>query len=192
MIGHIKGTILYQRDKSVVINVSGIGYRVFITTEAIEKLKSHKETDIVSLFTHLAVRENSMDLYGFLDQEELIFFEMLISISGIGPKSAISILSIASIEALREAVVSDNSSYLTKVSGVGKKSAQKIILELKDKISMSEITNSTHLGEDIDTLEALKSLGYSTIEARGALKNISPETSGTNNRLREALKMLGK
>lgn len=191
MIAHIKGKVSYMEDKSVIIDVSGIGYRIFVTTETFEKLKLHKEEDTVSLFTHLAVRENSMDLYGFFDKEELTFFGMLISISGIGPKSAISILSIAGIEVLKEAVVSDNVSYLTKVSGIGQKSAQKIIMELKDKISSTDISGTT-LNEDIDTIEALKSLGYSASESRDALKKIPKEISGTNNRLKEALKILGK
>ena len=113
------------------------------------------------------MREDVLDLYGFLDHRELEFFEMLISVSGIGPKGALSILGITSIETLRKAISTGDTSYLTKVSGIGKKTAEKIIIELRDKIG--EEKGGSSLQGELDALEALKSLGYSQNEAREAL-----------------------
>lgn len=192
MISHINGTVLSQESGYVVIDVSGIGYKVFITSETTELIRSMGEKANVSLHTYLAVRENSLDLYGFTEAEERSFFEMLISISGIGPKSAISILSIANLQTLKDAVISQDISYLTRVSGIGKKSAQKIVLELNDKISVIDQEKSMSLSGDLDTIEALISLGYSATEARDALKEVSKEIEGTNNRLKAALKLIGK
>ncbi|OGD66214.1 hypothetical protein A2Z61_00095, partial [Candidatus Campbellbacteria bacterium RIFCSPLOWO2_02_35_12] len=140
-----------------------------------------------------AVRETSLDIYGFLDSEELRFFEMLISISGIGPKSAIAILNVADTETLKRAISSGESSYLIKVSGIGKKNAEKIIIELRDKLGTTENLKDTEtLTGEIDTLEALQTLGYSQKEAREAMKKIEKNISGSKNLLKEALKILGK
>ncbi|MCE9548799.1 Holliday junction branch migration protein RuvA, partial [Candidatus Nomurabacteria bacterium] len=130
----------------------------------------------------------AFDLYGFLDRQELEFFEMLINVSGIGPKGALSILGVASIETLKKAINTNDTSYLTKISGIGKKTAEKIIIELRDKVGKDTEGNS--LQGELDALEALKSLGYSQNEAREALKKVSTEEN-TNTRIREALKILG-
>ncbi len=122
---------------------------------------------------------------------ELEFFEMLINVSGIGPRGALAILGISSIETLRRAISTGDTSYLTKISGIGKKTAEKIVIELRDKMThgMSEETGVSLQGE-LDALEALKSLGYSQNEARDALKKVSPDAS-TNAKIKEALKILG-
>jgi holliday junction DNA helicase RuvA len=128
-----------------------------------------------------------------LEQEELNFFELLISIPGIGPKSALAILSVVDPETLKKAVSSGDSSYLTKVSGIGKKNAEKIVLELKDKIG-AIVGNADNkiMRDEMETLEALQALGYSIHHAREALKKVPEEIKGTNNRLKETLKLLGK
>jgi Holliday junction DNA helicase RuvA len=189
MIAHVTGSLLEKRSGVAVIDVSGVGYRVFITATSAEKLP--KEGEKVSLFTHLSVRETALDLFGFTTQEELEFFELLISISGIGPKSALGILSIADVRTLKKAVSQNDTSYLTRVSGIGKKNAQKIILELGDKIAHLE-QGVGALSDDVDTLEALRSLGYSTDEARKAVKAIPEDVAGASKRLKEALRHLGK
>ncbi len=140
------------------------------------------------LFIHTHVREDAFDLYGFLNYEELEFFEMLITVSGIGPRGALVILGVASIETLRKAISSGDLAYLTKISGIGRKTAEKILLELRDKVGAE--TEGTLQGE-LDALEALKSLGYSQNEARDALKQIDSGTD-TNTKVREALKILGR
>ena len=191
MIAQLTGIITQEGEGSIILDVAGVGYLIFVSPGTLEQLHKQKK-DSVCLFTHLSVRENALDLYGFLNQEELHFFEMLISISGIGPKSALAILSIADVSTLKQAISSGDSSYLTKVSGIGTKIAKKIVLELNDKIEVLEDTEGTARREDMDTLEALKSLGYSMGEAREALKQVPRGVSGTSERLKEVLKLLGK
>jgi len=189
MISRIEGKIALRTDKYLVIDVSGVGYKISVSPDTLAKLKNKEE---VSFWTHLHVREDALDLYGFLDRSELEFFEMLIDISGIGPKSALGIIGVAPIESLKRAIASGDTSYLTKVSGVGKKTAEKIVLELRDKLSA--LGHKADMGEfkgELDALEALKSLGYSQAEAREALKKVSPTILDASSRVREALKILG-
>jgi Holliday junction DNA helicase RuvA len=150
------------------------------------KIKNGTET---MLFIHTHVREDVLDLYGFLDHSELEFFEMLISVSGVGPKSALAILGITSVDTLRKAIGTGDTSYLTKISGIGKKTAEKIVIELRDKVGKETGTDkSGSLSEELDALEALKSLGYSQHEAREALKKATG--GNTNAKIKEALKIL--
>ena len=174
----------------LLVDVNGVGYKVALSTHAHDILSQDGFTKEVSLFTHLAVRENALDLYGFLDQEELSFFEMLIGISGIGPKGALAILSLATPETLRQSIAQGDSTYLTKVSGIGKKTAEKVMLELKDKVGKLD-PGGSGLREESDAVEALKSLGYSLSEARDALKHVGGNAEGTEARVKAALKLLG-
>lgn len=185
MISHIKGKVIDKNEKFLVVETGGLGYKVFGTLELIEKTKLNAD---ISLWTHLAIRDVSHDLYGFIEKEELDFFELLIGISGIGPKSALNILSIATLTSLKKAVSSGDSAHLVKVSGIGKKNAEKIVLELKGKFEES----APDTKEEVDALEALKSLGYSYKEAHDALKKVSEKASTTSDRIKEALKILGK
>jgi len=186
MIGSIKGKIILKNEKFLIVETGGVGYKINISPGTLSKIK--KTGDEISFWIHSHVREDAFDLYGFLDRKELEFFEMLINISGIGPKSALIILSIASIEILKKAIETDDISYLTKISGIGKKTAEKIIIELRDKIG--EEKSDISLKGELDALEALKSLGYSQNQAREALKKVSPNTN-INEKIREALKILG-
>ena len=186
MIGSIKGKIILKNEKFVIVETGGVGYKISASPDTLSKLTKTDET--VSFWIHTHVREDALDLYGFLDYRELEFFEMLINVSGIGPKSALIILSIASIETLKKAIATGDISYLTKISGIGKKTAEKIIIELRDKIG--EEKSDISLKGELDALEALKSLGYSQNEAREALKKVSAD-SDTNGKIREALKILG-
>ena len=190
MISRIEGNIALVTEKFIVIDVSGVGYKVNVSPEVIVKSKKGSR---VSFWTHLAVRENALDLYGFETIDELNFFEMLIDISGIGPKSALGIIGTESIDTLKKAIASGDTSYLTKVSGIGKKTAEKIIIELRDKlVAHKEEAGGTTLRTESDALEALKSLGYSNSEAREALRKVSSEKIDTSARVKEALKILGK
>lgn len=191
MISRIKGILLSLDLKSAVVDVSGIGYKIYVGGEAIEFLVGNVGNE-VSLFTYLAVRENALDLYGFKNQESLEMFEMLITVSGIGPKSAIGILSVAPEHVIREAIVSEDTSYLTKVSGIGKKNAEKIVIELKGKFKDSGIS----IGEKKDVtkealaVEALKSLGYDEKTARDAIKKMDKEMTAEA-MIKKALKEIG-
>lgn len=198
MLGSIKGKIILKRDKWLVVETAGVGYKINVSPDTLSKIKTPNQSklgsgqeirDEIMFWIHTHVREDVLDLYGFLNLEELEFFEMLINVSGIGPKGALTILSIASIETLRKAIGTGDTAYLTKISGIGRKTAEKIVIELRDKIG--EETKGGSMQEELDALEALKSLGYSQTEAREALKKVSPDTN-TNTKIREALKILGE
>ncbi len=186
MIGSIKGRIIFKTNKFLIVEANGVGYKINVSPDVLSKTKKIGEE--ISFWIHTHVREDALDLYGFLERKELEFFEMLISVSGIGPRSALAILGIVSIETLRKAIGTGDTSYLTKISGIGKKTAEKIIIELRDKVG--EEKGGSSLQGELDALEALKSLGYSQSEAREALKKVSPDTN-TNAKIREALKILG-
>ena len=187
MIGKLRGTVDSIGERYLILDVSGIGYKVAATPDSIRRARKE---GLVSLFTHLAVRENALDLYGFFERSELELFEMLIDVSGIGPKTALQVLSLATVGTLRTAISSEDISYLTKVSGIGQKTARKIVLELKEKMGAALEGESGGLREESDAVEALKSLGYSRDEAREALKKVKG-ISGTSARVKEALRILG-
>jgi len=187
MISCLSGTVRHKGLNALVVDVSGVGYKVLVTTEtALEVAPSSP----IFLWTHLVVRETSLELFGFLDKETLDTFELLITISGIGPKSALSILNVATPSMLRQAVASGDTTYLTRVSGIGKKNAEKIVLELKDKLKITKEDRGVDMRSEGDALEALVSLGYNERDAREALKRVPKETEGASERVKAALKLL--
>jgi len=189
MIALLKGKIELKTNKFIILDVGGVGYKVFCSIAVLEKLGNKGED--TKLFIHLHSRENILDLYGFQSFKELDFFEMLISISGIGPKAGLAILSIASLRDLKTSIASGQVSLLTKVSGIGKKTAERVILELSSKILASG-ADVKKLMTDDEAIDALVSLGYTNRQARESLKQVSGKTKGTTNRIKEALKVLGK
>jgi Holliday junction DNA helicase RuvA len=189
MIASLSGTLSFTAERFLVLNVGGVGYKIFTTGEVIRT--AQKKTGEALFWTHLSVRETSLDLYGFLEQSELEFFELLLTVSGIGPKTALGIMNAAPVEMIVSAVTEGDSSHLTKVSGIGTKNAQKIVMELKGKVD--RFRSETPSGEkETDALEALEALGYSLREAREVLKKISPEAETPGEKIKEALKILGK
>ncbi len=190
MISQLEGKIVAKDLKKVVLDVHGVGYKIFISGDTHEKIKKNTG-EPVRFFTHLAVREDALDLYGFLDEEGLNFFGLLISISGIGPKTAMGILSGATVSTLRQAIASGDSNLLTKMGGIGKKNADKIVLELRDKIGIVEESEKSDFRGATDVLEALKSLGYPEREAREAMKQIDKKITNTSEKVKQALKILG-
>ncbi|MEK7564524.1 MAG: Holliday junction branch migration protein RuvA [Patescibacteria group bacterium] len=189
MIGSINGKIILKRDKFIIVETGGVGYKINISPDVLSRIQG---TNDVFLFIHTHVREDAFDLYGFLNYEELEFFEMLINVSGIGPKGALAILGIAPIDTLKKAIHTGDLAYLTKISGIGKKTAEKILIELRDKVGKNEDEEKGgSLQGELDALEALKSLGYSQNEAREALKQVSTEIN-LNTRIKEALKVLAQ
>lgn len=188
MIGYLEGTVRSIRDTYCIVLTAGVGYKVFSTKDTLTRLPIDAPA---AFWTHQAVREDALDLYGFLDETELRFFELLLSVSGIGPKSALGILDIAMVETLLSAVAAGNAGYLTSVSGVGKKTAEKIVLELKDKLSKETGFGAPAFAGDVEALEAMRALGYSANEAREALRAVSPDITKGTERLREALRLIG-
>lgn len=194
MIGRLKGKIIFREQKRLILDVNGVGYALYVSLDAFKKISRRTENDEMIFWTHLHVREDALQLYGFLEKAEVEFFEMLIAISGVGPKSAIGILGVAPLDTLKRAIASGDTSYLSKVSGIGRKTAEKIVLELKDKLGGiigAGSEDAARKGEE-DALDALQSLGYSLREARDVLKEIPPETEGAEARIKAALKLLSK
>lgn len=186
MIGHISGKVIKKSRGVLLVDVGGVGYRISIPSDTFDSLKKNSQ---INLWTHLSVRETAMDLYGFDTEKALEFFQLLIGVSGIGPKSALAIISLATIDTLSSAISSGDTSYLTKVSGIGKKSAEKIVLELKDKIGGDRTEED--LRDESDALEALHSLGYTIRQSRDALKKVGGSVSGTSEKVKSALSILG-
>ncbi len=189
MIACLSGTVRHKDLHYLVVDISGVGYKVLVTTEtALDVTPSSP----IFLWTHLVVRETSLELFGFLDKETLDVFELLITISGIGPKSALGILNVATPSMLRQAVASEDTTYLTRVSGIGKKNAEKIVLELKNKLKVTKEDTGMDTRSESDALEALVSLGYSERDAREALKRVPKELVGAGERVKAALKVLSQ
>ena len=157
----------------------------------------NKTDDEVEFFTYLNVREDALTLYGFTNYQELELFEHLISISGIGPKAGLGILSLADPETIKVAIAKGDSSILTRVSGIGKKTAERVVLELRNKFSSLQSDEvlqekSKEINDHADVIEALVGLGYSSSEAKKALVNVSAEIKDVSERIKMALKELGK
>ena len=191
MISFLRGKIIFQDKDFIIVEVGGIGYQVFV----LPNFKSDLESDEIEVYTHLYVREDILKLYGFLNLGELKLFELLISISGIGPKAAQGILSLASPENIKAAIAHGDASVLTRVSGIGRKTAERVILELRNKVEVSpdEIGKTGGaISADGDVVEALIGLGYRPAEAQSALKDIPSEVEGVEEKIKWVLKELGR
>ena len=188
MIASLSGKIELKTDRYLILDVNGVGYKIYSSPSILKELEGKNET---KLFIHLYPRENLLDLYGFLTFEELEFFEQLISVSGIGPKAGLSVMMLAPVKTLKQAIASGQKSLLTKVSGVGQKTAERIILELKDKI-IAPISGIKRLSSDSEAIDALVSLGYTTNQARESLEKVPTKVKSVEERVKEALKILGK
>ncbi|MFZ2975938.1 MAG: Holliday junction branch migration protein RuvA [Candidatus Moraniibacteriota bacterium] len=189
MIAKLTGKIEYLKNNYAVVDVNSIGYKVFLSAYTFGKVAGMPE---VSLFIHTYVREDALALYGFLTNEELEMFELLISISGIGPKAGMGILSIATPKTIKTAILNEDPSILTKVSGIGKKTAERVILELRNKVADMTIGEKEEATIDSDAIEALLTMGYSVTEARDALKVVPLDVKDVGQRVKMALKNLGK
>lgn len=190
MIAYLKGKIRQVADNFIVLENNGIGYQVFLSPEYARAMIVGAEAEV---FTHHYVREDALDLYGFPTQAELEFFEKLISISGIGPKTALNILSVTEVEKLKQAIIKKDLLFLNKISGIGKKTAERLILELEGKlIGTAEGHERATSNADVDVMEALQSLGYSQEQARRALKDVDPNLESTDAKLKAALKLLAR
>ncbi|MEK7461654.1 MAG: Holliday junction branch migration protein RuvA [Patescibacteria group bacterium] len=189
MIACLSGIVRHKDLNTIIVDVSGVGYKVWVTTETALEIAPDSP---IFLWTHLVVRETALELFGFLDKETLDTFNLLITISGIGPKSALGILNVVTPPMLRQAIASEDTTYLTRVSGIGKKNAEKIVLELKNKLKITKEDRGGDLRSEGDALEALVSLGYNERDARGVLKQVPKGVEGAGERVKAALKLLSK
>ena len=192
MINSLEGKITLKSEKYAIIEAGGTGFRVNLSEKTLSKIPQIGQS--VKLFTYLSVKETGWDLFGFLTFDELEMLELLITISGIGPKTAANILSFASVDDLQEAIVLGDETILSRVSGIGKKVAQKIVIELRSKVKkLAKGTGDKFkVADEIEIIDALVVLGYKVYEARDALKQVPETIKGIENRVREALKRLGK
>ncbi len=190
MIGYISGTVVSTNEKYMIVETGGVGYKVFTTPNL---LQQNPVGSAISLWIHTSVREDALDLFGFDSESIQELFELLISISGIGPKSALGILSLADTGSLVHAIKNENITYLTQVSGIGKKMAEKIILELKDKIEKLSLQHD-HVEADHlrDVVDALLAMGYHERAIREVLRGVDTEHTDTSRIIRESLLILSK
>jgi Holliday junction DNA helicase RuvA len=187
MIAQLTGKIVNASPMRIVLDVHGVGYLIGVTGEGGFVIGAE-----VTLYTHLAVRENAMDLYGFETRDELAMFNELIKLQKIGPKTAMQILSQASLDVLTQAIRTDDPTYLSKMSGIGKKSAEKIVAGLRDVLDTTGIVGE-HIStqsSDTDVLDALITLGYSQREALLAVQKIPADITEANARIKHALKYI--
>jgi Holliday junction DNA helicase RuvA len=188
MIGSIKGKISHKAASFIIIDTGSVGYKVFVTPLLMAGLKMGQDLDLV---IHTYVREDQITLYGFSTLAELEFFELLLTVSGVGPKSALGIMSLAAVEMIKSAIASGDASVFTKVAGIGRKTAERVIVELREKLK-AEGSTTPLAAEHSDALAALVALGYREPEARDALKTVPKETANLQEKIKIALKRLSK
>ena len=200
MIASLTGTITYKspelrKDSYLVIQAGGVGYKVFTP---VSNLRQVIEGQSAVLYTYLAVSENAMDLYGFLNPADKTFFTLLLEVPGIGPKSAIGVLEKTTMQEVQQAILDNDPTVLTKMAGIGVKTADRIIVALKDKVESLTVKSSggkkgtETVRADADAFEALVSFGYTAQEARKVLNTIDPGITDSSEILRTALKLLAK
>ena len=200
MIAFLKGTIEDITENSLVLDVNGIGYEVLVPGQLLDMLEGIGQE--LKIYTYMQVREDAVVLFGFLTRDDLAMFKMLIGVNGVGPKAGLGILSALGTEELRFAVLADDAKRIAKAPGIGAKTAQKIILELKDKLDLAEVFEqklnagrqqeaAVSAGSDMvqDAVEALVALGYGSTEALRAVRAVKADTVADSEQLlKEALK----
>lgn len=192
MLAYLKGKVLAKTNNYLILETAGVGYQVFVGENFLAELRVGEEREF---YLHHRVREDVSDLYGFKNIDDLGLFELLLSVSGVGPKSALAVLSLTNPDDIKEAIIRGDASLLTKVSGIGKKTAERLVLELKNKVmrvsSGATLTGSVanSLGDELD---ALMSLGYAMNESREALNKVEASITSTSGRVKAALKYLAR
>ena len=190
MIASIQGTIIQLEENALVIGVGGIGVRVLAPRNVLENTGGTGRT--IHLHTHLIVRETELSLYGFDSAEDLQLFELLLGVNGVGPKVGLAILGTLSPELLKSAIMREESAVLQRVPGIGKKTAERIMFQLRDKLDMTMVSTTIPLVSDVDAdvIDFLTGLGFSIVEAQSALQNIPRDVSGVDERVQLALQYL--
>lgn len=188
MIGSIAGTVREVGADGLLLDVHGMGYRVAVLPTLLAEAKVGQS---LTLRTHLQVREDELSLYGFATKEELTLFELLLGVPGVGPKSALSVLALASVGTLVRAVTSGDATLLTKVSGIGRKTAERIIVELKTRLEREHpLLAGRGAVPHAEVVEALVALGYSLAQAREAVRQLPPDVQRVEDGVKAALQLL--
>ena len=189
MIYSIEGKLALKDDHFAVVTAGGLGLKLFASRLTLEALPAAGTE--VKFFCHLHVREDALDLFGFTSPNELEFFEMLISVSGVGPRSALAILDTGPLGELSAAIKENRPDRLTRAPGIGRQTAERVIIELRTKVQSSKSSAVVEkMQTDSDLVEALTSLGYHRDQARAALAHVDEKVVGTEDRLRAALALL--
>jgi len=187
MIAYLQGILLFRHDPFITIDVNGVGYKVYATQDVLSR---YHLKDEITLHIHTHVREDSLELYGFTDEQSLELFELLISVNGIGPKTAVGVFAVGNKDQILGAIRKAEVDFFTGVPRLGKKNAQKIIIELKNKLGAIE---ELDLSEgDSDVVMALSQFGFNSDEARRAVREIGDKGKTTEEKIKHALKYLGK
>ena len=189
MISFLDGTIKAVRKNYIIVMTDYVGYKVFVTPQILLNVQPSQK---VSIYTHTYVREDQLSLFGFSTLNELEFFETLLGVSGIGPKSALAIMSIGNLDVIKNGIINQDTSVFTQVSGVGRKIAERLILELKDKITETSIPISEGPTRHSEVMDVLMALGYTRVEAREALAAVPADVADSEERIRHALRALAK
>lgn len=188
MIATIKGKILHKNDKFVILENNDIGYQIFPTELT---LSSIKEGEVFKFYTHQHVKEDMLDLYGFVNMDELNFFKHLISISGVGPRSALAVLSIAKLDDIKQAIFRGDPTLLKKVSGIGQKTSERIVVELKNKIqALTPAAGKIGKGVSDELIDALEALGYKPHTIRQAISQLPDEAKSIQEKIKATLKII--
>lgn len=191
MIAYLRGKIKFKGSNFVVVENQGLGYKVYV---GLKFLNDYNDGEEVEIFIHEHVREDSDDLYGFSSLADLELFEKLITVSGVGPKTAVNLFTTLNSEDIRSAIINEDPARL-KAPGIGEKTAERIVLELKNKISGlsgMDVKSKKQMSDDADALGALVSLGYSTYQAKEALSQIPKDVKDISEKVKLALKFLTK
>jgi Holliday junction DNA helicase RuvA len=189
MIGSLRGAVTHIGLDYVVLELGGVGYRVYVSPAQLGRLRPEREAHF---FIHHLVREDQQALFGFGSAEELAFFELLMTVTGVGPRLALAITAAHPVTRVQLAIVTDDVDVLTSVSGVGRKTAQRVILELKEKIHAAGIAAAPGGPADSDVVAALESLGYTASEARRAAGAVAGSEGGLDARIKAALQELAR
>ena len=189
MISYLEGTIKHKGLNYLIVLVNGVGYKVFVPTDVLSHISPASP---ISLYTYTYVKEDALDLYGFPTSEDLALFELLLTVSGVGPKTAVAIFANGKLEKIKQAIVKGDIDFFTGVPRLGKKNAQKIIIELRPKLGSLETIDLSESSESKEIIEALKSFGFNISEAKEALKAVKDLEGSTYDKIRAALKFLGK
>ena len=202
MIGYIKGIVEEVTADRLILENGGIGYEIFVPSSVLDS--GLREGEELKIYTYLNVKEDALQLFGFLTRDDLQVYRLLIGVNGIGPKAAIGVLSAMSADTLRFAVLADDAAAIAKAPGIGKKTAQKLILELRDKVDIEDVlehaahgrdealpgTDGGESGMQAEAVQALVALGYGSAESMRAVRKTSPDCASVEEILKEALKYL--
>lgn len=202
MIGYLKGEVAGIYDDRIVLEVGGIGYNIFMAASSLDLIEGVGE--IIKIYTYLLVREDALSLYGFLTKDDLELYKLLISVNGIGPKGGLALLSVMTSDDLRFAILSGDAKQIGKAPGIGPKTAQRLIIDLKDKVSLQDAfeLKTEHMADnkEKDTLgvireeavEALEALGYSQSDSYRAVRSVGNDVNDVESVLKAALSNMSK